>query len=412
MVKPSLSEISRYALSHPSAIREIMTIVTDYKLHPEKYPKPLIYLGGGWPQDPPPPILLEHYKRLGENREHFIESCRYGTTRGQPDFIESLVDYEKTVFDREIEDEEVVVGLGSSELTAAVFLATLDPGSEVVVTRPYYLNYLRQLEIELQRNVRVKYWNMIDEEGVFSPNLDELQNLVTHNTRLVILAIPGNPDSQILDDDVYEGVVDLAEEKGFWVLTDLAYRAFIYTDIPSYMRRKRRENELLMVSLSKELRIPGWRASYLVADTSVCKAVETIEQARTLCPSRLVQEILASIFSDKDNLKILREFNERSKVKYAQVASKTYQSLLQNLPETLALKPKGSFYVFFYIGKYMQSSKEFCDKLLKTEQVALAPGKDFGMEGWVRLSFAPVVEEPWLIDEAIHRMKEFIETIR
>ncbi|MHA1583211.1 MAG: aminotransferase class I/II-fold pyridoxal phosphate-dependent enzyme, partial [Candidatus Baldrarchaeia archaeon] len=71
------------------------------------------------------------------------------------------------------------------------------------------------------------------------------------------------------------------------------------------------------------------------------------------------------------------------------------------------LEPRGGFYVFFDASSYEKSSKKLCNDLLKECQVALAPGIDFGMEGWLRLSFAPIVEEPETLKEGLNRMKEY-----
>ncbi|MCS7365691.1 MAG: hypothetical protein NDF54_09665, partial [archaeon GB-1867-035] len=66
-MKYPVSDIAKYALDNPSSIREIMSVVTDYREHPEKYPRKLIYLGGGWPQDPPPKALIEAAREIVED---------------------------------------------------------------------------------------------------------------------------------------------------------------------------------------------------------------------------------------------------------------------------------------------------------------------------------------------------------
>ncbi|RLE82807.1 MAG: hypothetical protein DRJ51_00620 [Thermoprotei archaeon] len=178
-----------------------------------------------------------------------------------------------------------------------------------------------------------------------------------------------------------------------------------------HLTRSRRENEIIIVLRSKELRIPGWRVSYAIAEKGLIRAIETIEQARTLCPNRFVQEVLTELFSKKENLEMLRNFNERSRLKYSNIASQTYDKLVAQLERVNALKPSGGLYIFFEVSRYMHGSKKFCDNLLEKDQVALAPGKDFGAEGWVSPSFAPVVEQPYLLDEAIERMGSFLREL-
>jgi len=406
MAKGTISETAVYAIKNPSSIREIMSLVTDFKKHPEKYPRPLIYLGGGWPQDPPPPVLKEVAKEVVEDDNTWIESSRYGTTRGQPDFINGIVNYEKYVFNRKILEEEVIVGSGSTELTAAFMLSILDPGTEVIITRPGYLNYPRQVQIETLLRCKIKRWTILRNHE-FNPDFDELQEMISDKTRMLIICTPGNPDGQIYTDDMLNAINDIAEEKGIWVMVDVAYRTFIYEKPPSYFSRERSENEIWMCTLSKEFRIPGWRMAYAVADKELISAVETVEQARILCPNKMAQEILTRVLQDNKKLKSVKEYYEKGRDKYKKVAQYTTEELRNNIPDLGILEPRGGFYVFFDASKYEKSSKKLCNDLLKECQVALAPGIDFGMEGWLRLSFAPIVEEPETLKEGLNRMKEY-----
>ncbi len=406
MGKGMISETARYALENPSSIREIMSVVTDFKKHPEKYPRPLIYLGGGWPQDPPPPILRTAAKEIIEDDHTWIESSRYGTTRGQPDFIAGIINYENFIFGRKIYEEEVIVGSGSTELTAAFMLTILDPGSEVILTCPGYLNYPRQIQTETLLRCKIKRWTVL-KNHTFNPDFDELQDLISDKTRMLILCTPGNPDGQVYTDDMLNAINDIAEEKNIWVMIDVAYRAFIYEDYPKYFSRERRENEIWMCTLSKEFRVPGWRMAYALANEELIKAVETVEQARILCPNRMAQEILTRVLQDNTRLKTVKEYYETGKEKYKKVAQYTAEELRNNIPDLGILEPKGGFYVFFDASKYEKDSKRLCSDLLGEYQVALAPGVDFGMEGWIRLSFAPIVEEPETLKEGLNRMKEY-----
>ncbi|OYT52311.1 hypothetical protein B6U66_02380 [Candidatus Bathyarchaeota archaeon ex4484_135] len=406
---PHISKVGRYAVENPSAIREIMTIVADFEKHPEKYPRKLIYLAGGWPQDPPPPVLRKALKEIVEDEGAFNLSARYGPTKGEPDLIEAIVRYEEAVWKRPVREGEdaIIAGAGSTELTAAFMLACMDPRDELILTCPGYLNYKRQAEVEGLLTFKVKWWPVVKDHE-YEPDPGELSDLITDRTRLVIITTPGNPDSMIMSEDTLEGVLDVAEEKGVWVMVDLAYRAFCFSREPSYFSRPRRENEILMCTFSKELRAPGWRLAYAIADAGLVGAVNAVEQARTLCPSTLVQKIIIRAFSSDENLKDLRAFYDEGRKKYAEVAKMTFEALQEAMPKAVPLEPQGGFYVFFDASAYEPNSKAFCRKLLDGVQVALTPGKDFGMEGWIRLSYAPVVQTPELITEAMERIKEFI----
>ena len=398
-------------MENPSAIREIMSIVADFEKHPEKYPRKLIYLAGGWPQDPPPPVLREAALELMGDEKAFSSSARYGPTKGEPDFIERLCDYERAIWGRRVSPDRdgIIVGSGSTELTAAFMLACLDPGDELILTAPGYLNYKRQAEIEGLLNVRVKRWPIVKNHE-FEPDPAELADLMTERTRLVIICSPGNPDSRIIRDDVLKGIIDVAEEGDAWVMLDLAYRAFCFGEEPSYFSWPRRENEIVMCTFSKELRVPGWRLAYAIAEPELVGAVNALEQARILCPSTLVQRILGRVLGDEKRLKALRAFYDEGRRKYARIAKIAFDALTDAMPKAIPLEPEGGFYIFFGASEYDENSRRFCKRLLDEVQVALTPGLDFGMEGWIRLSYAPTVEEPELITEAMERIRGLLRS--
>jgi len=401
-----LSERARRAVERPSAIREIMSLVADYKRHPEKYPRRLIYMAGGWPQDPPPEFLREALVEVAERE--FASTAGYPPTRGDPEFVDALAAYEREVFGRTVESEEILSGLGSTALTGALFLALLDEGSELILASPAYLNYERQVSVEVGR-VRIRRWPIL-REGRFDPDLEELKEMVTENTRAILISTPGNPDGQVFSDEQLRAVSDLAEDRGVWLLIDVAYRAFHYDGSPRYLSRERRDHEVWICSLSKELRIPGWRVGYVYADPGLIRALETIEQARTLAPCRPIQRAIARMVESVDPGELRRYLLEYTPRKYGKVASYTAE-LLGSVEGLRILEPAGGFYVFFSIEELGVGSKEFSDGLLRGYQVAVVPGRDFGAEGWIRASFAPLVEEVELIEEGVERMREYVSSL-
>jgi len=409
---PKMSDLAKWMIDHPSAIREIMTLVAEFEKHPEKWPRKLIYLAGGWPQDSPPEVLRTKLMEVINDDDLWKKGARYSPTIGFPDIREAVANYELVIWGRKITAQNIVFGLGSSEQIGAIFLALLNPGDEVILTSPGYLNYKRQLDLEMKLNAKAKYWKIISEEGIFEPKIDDLSNLVTDKTKLIIITSPGNPDGQVWDDDTVNALLDFAEDKQIYILFDLAYRAFIFEEAykPKYLSRTPGEWDIWSCTLSKELRVPGWRASYLIIPENLLRALDTIEQARTLAPVSILQLALTKLFSENAALSELKTFYEEGAKKYAAVANKTV-SLLKEIPLLNVLEPKGGFYVFFDVSKYDKDSKRVWRELINEYQVALAPGIDFnGFEGWLRLSFAPIVETPEVLIEGLNRMREYFQS--
>ncbi len=402
-------------IEHPSAIREIMTLVAEFEKHPEKWPRRLIYLAGGWPQDPPPETLRDKLREIINNDELWKKGARYSPTVGYPDTLEAVANYEKEIWGRKIDINNLVFGLGSSEQIGAVFLALINPGDEVILTSPGYLNYKRQLDLELKLKAKVRYWRIINKDGLFDPDFDTLQNeVISDKTKLIIITTPGNPDGQVWNDEQVRAVMDIAEDRSIYVLFDLAYRAFIYNEdnVPKYLSKAPGEWDIWSCTLSKELRIPGWRASYLIIPEDIKRSLDTIEQARTLAPTSIIQITLEKFFKDKSVLHDLSIFYKKGAEKYRLAAQKTIQ-LLREIPNIGILEPHGGFYVFFDVSSYDRDSKRIWKELINQYQVALAPGIDFnGFDGWLRLSFAPVIESMELLEEGLNRIKEFFNSYK
>jgi len=404
-----ISDLAKWMIDHPSAIREIMTLVAEFEKHPDKWPRRLIYLAGGWPQDAPPEILKEKLKEIIIDDQLWKKGARYSPTVGYPDTLESIVNYEKEIWGRRVDVNNIIFGLGSSEQIGAVFLSLVNPGDEVILTSPGYLNYKRQLDLELKLKASVRYWRIIDEDGAFNPDVDELQKMISSKSKLIIITTPGNPDGQVWSDEQIKAILDIAEDNSIYVLFDLAYRAFIYDEnnIPRYLSKTPGEFDIWSCTMSKELRIPGWRASYLMIPEDIRRSLDTIEQARTLAPVSLIQIALEKFFKDKSLLHELSMFYKEGAKKYGSAAHKTIQ-LLREIPNIRVLEPQGGFYVFFDVSAYDNDSKRIWKELINRYQVALAPGIDFnGFEGWLRLSFAPVIESIELLKEGLNRIKEF-----
>lgn len=398
-------------LERPSSIREIMTLVAEYEKHPEKFPKPLIYLAGGWPQDPPPEVLRTKLREVINDDKCWIKAARYSPTVGYPDLIERIPEYEYRIFGRKISAQNVVFGLGSSAQTAAIFKLLLDPGDEIILTKPGYLNYARQLDLELNSGVKIKYWPII-EDDVFKPSFDVLNEMITKKTKALLICTPGNPDGAVWSDSQLRAAHDLAEDHGFYVIIDAAYRAFIWDGDKRPLEREPLEREIWICSFSKEFRTPGWRASYVIIPEELRRPLDTIEQARTLAPVSLIQMVLIKVFSDTEALADLKRYYEYGAKKYAEVSREVAKEL-KDIEGIKVLNPQGGFYVFFNISAYANDDKIIWRELIDKEQLALAPGSDFnGAKGWLRLSFAPVVETPQVLREGISRLKRYFSELK
>jgi len=401
--KPSRVE---YLLKNPHSIREIMNLIEEYRYHPQKFKRKLIYLAGGWPQDSPPSLIKDSIIDIVNNEEKFLRATQYGPTKGLTEFHQTIVDYEKEIFGRKIDENQLIVGNGSTELTLNLIRALIEEEDEIILTRPFYLNYYRQIFFESFGKVKVKFWNLIKDD--FEPSLEELKNLITNKTSFILISSPGNPDAQVLSDDMFKSISEIAKDKNVYLLTDIAYRCFCYEKEPNYFSKDVEEHEVFICTFSKELRSPGLRMAYLIGNENIIKDIEVIEQISELCPNSFSQMVIKEALSTKEKRIEIKKFIEERKKIYHNASKIAYETITA-IPEIRAIKPKAAFYVFFNHEKIDRDSRSFCNNLLKEYQVALAPGIDFGMDGWSRLSFSLAVLNPEIVIEGIHRIKEMVE---
>lgn len=402
-----LSKRAKYMMDNPSSIREIMNLVARYERHPEEFQRELIYLAGGWPQDTPPRFFKEVFQNVVDDVRNWKKAARYSPTNGYPGVREGVAKYEEKIWGRQISPDNVIFGLGSTEQIGAVLISLLEPGEEVILTSPGYLNYERQIQVECGTKTKLRSWKILKGNS-FSPSIEDLKETVTDRTKLLIITSPGNPDGQIWDDADLQAINELAEDEDFYTLIDTAYRAYHYKKEAQYLRRPPLSREIWSCSMSKELRAPGWRVSYLILPEDLMRPIETIEQGRTLAPSSPLQRVLTEVFHSKELLTELKHFYKRGRKKYQRVCYKTVEKL-REIPDLPLLEPEGGFYVFFNVDAY-GNDKEIWQELIDEKQVALAPGSDFnGANGWIRLSFAPVVEDQQKLWEGIERMKDYFK---
>jgi aspartate aminotransferase len=409
---PKISPKAEFLRNNPNVLREIMNLIEEYSKKPEKYARKLIYLAGGWPQDPPPKLIKEAIIEIINNEEKLARATQYGPTRGLTETLESIVKYEKEIFGRNVHVDNLIVTNGSTELAAAVMEALIGENDEIILTKPHYLNFSRQALIVGDLKVKIKYWDLIREDFRYEPDTEQLKELITDKTKAIILASPGNPDGQVFSDELFKEISEIAKDKKIYLITDLAYRGFCYIKQPYYFSKEIEPHEIFICTLSKELRIPGLRMAYAIATKDLIRNFELIQQVRSLCPNGLTQKIFAEMIGREESTKILKEFIERGREVYQGVANFGYRYLKDKIPEFYLNEPKGAFYLFFNHSKISPNSREFCSNLLEKVQVALAPGIDFGMDGWTRLSISPGVLNVEIIKEGIDRIKEYIDMIK
>lgn len=288
--------------------------------------------------------------------------------------------------------EQIVVSNGAKHSIFNTLLATLNPGDEVIIPAPYWVSYPAMVKIAGGKPVFCK-WN--DE---FKIDIDHLKSLINKRTKLIILNSPCNPTGIVYTRKELEEIAEIIVENNILCISDEIYEKIVYdvehVSIASIDEEVKRRT-ILVNGVSKTFAMTGWRIGYIAADIEISKAVKKIQSQTTSCPSSVSQKAAISAikwYSDISKI-MVEEFKRRR------------DYILRNISEKIPyLQPQGTFYIFLNIGN--SDSEKVAKKLLEEKHVAVVPGKDFGAEGFLRVSFATDIEN---IKEGIKRINEFAE---
>ncbi len=280
----------------------------------------------------------------------------------------------------------------------ATILATTSPGDEVLIPNPTYL-FEEPVRLAGARPVFVPL------RPDYSLDLAALEAAVTPRTRLILLATPGNPTGRVLDRRDLQATIEIARDRDLTVVSDETYESLVYegTHVASAALAYGAERVVTLGSFSKTFAMTGWRAGYAVAPPPIrARIVKVVEHTLTCIPP-FVQEACrwALENAEPDAERFRSEFRAR---RDALVPA------LESIPGFHLDRPQGAFYTFPTFDLPF-SSREFCERLLAEEHVAVVPGVSFGPAGehHVRVSYTrPRVE----LMEGAERIRRFVERHR
>ncbi|MFQ5602259.1 MAG: pyridoxal phosphate-dependent aminotransferase [bacterium] len=297
--------------------------------------------------------------------------------------------------------EEVVVTPGAKPIMFFLILACIEKGDEVIYPNPGFPIYESAIKFVGGTPVPLPLW----EENDFRFNLDELRNLVTQRTRLIIINSPQNPTGGILTKKDVEVVAEIAKEKNILVLSDEVYKNIVYDGVNEsiYSIPGMKENTVLLDGFSKTYAMTGWRLGFGVMPKEIARRVERLMINCNSCTATFSQyaaiQALKGPTEEVDAM--VTEFKKRREVIVAG---------LNDIPGISCIMPKGAFYVFPNVKTIHMSSQELEHYLLNEAEVAVLSGTAFGKygDGYLRLSYANSIAN---ITEGLERIKNALQKI-
>lgn len=293
----------------------------------------------------------------------------------------------------------VAVTVGATEAVYLAFMACINPGDEVIILAPYWVQYENIVKLLGGKPVII---DSFKEE--FVPDLNAINKVITDKTKVIVVNSPNNPSGYIYKDAFLMKLAEMASANNILIFDDEAYRSLTYDqEFNSITKYCRKEEVVIINSFSKQFAMTGWRVGYVVGEENFIKEVVKFQQNIAVCVATPNQyaaiEAMSHAYQYASGIKDV--FTKRRE---------TLVTELNKIDKISYQAPQGTFYAFIDISKTGMDSKTFCFSLLEKEHVAVIPGVAFGeaFDKYIRLAFT--LNEDKII-EGVKRIREFINQL-
>jgi aspartate aminotransferase len=337
----------------------------------------VINLGIGEPRNPTPAAAI-----AAATAELSRGEVKYASTDGTPGLKQAILRYTEEHYGRAAATANVIVSSGAKQALFNLLYALLDPQDEVVLLAPYWVSYP-----EMTRMCRGVPVVVAAADGGFRPTLAEVERALTPRTKAVICNSPNNPSGVMYDDDFARGLVELCERRDLWLLMDDIYHRLVFDgrhapSAWSFTGRDLEQTKVVLVNgVAKTWGMTGFRIGWTVARRDLVAVLTNIQSQTTTCSSTVLQAGAEAALDDGPaGVEALRrQMQEHRDLVLAGLAA---------IPGVRCAKPDGTFYCLPDVRAIDGDSMRLCQRLLREALVVTVPGREFGMEGHLRISYA------------------------
>lgn len=344
--------------------------------------KNIIDLSIGEPDLPVPNAAIQHgINSLNENLTN------YDLVPGLKILRDELSKKLNLENDCDYAPEEIIVSSGAKNAITNTLLAILNPGDDVLVPKPYWVSYPEMIKLVNANPVFIE----TNKENEFKLTKDILEKSITPKTRMLFLNNPSNPTGAVYSKEELLEIADVCIKNNIYILADEIYERICYKD--KFVSIASLSNDIKNITItingfSKSFAMTGLRIGYSASNKEIAKAISAIQGHLVSHPSLTSQYIAYGALKDcsdsiSDMVDIYR--SRRNKV----------VDILNQCNKLNYVTPDGAFYTFIDLSmvknnlNYTDSfSIEFCNKLLDEYEVAAVPGIAFGMDDYIRISYA------------------------
>lgn len=293
-------------------------------------------------------------------------------------------------------ETEILVTVGASEGVDASLRAILNPGDEIIVCQPCYVNYTPLAVLTEAKVVPV------DTSPNFYPTAEQIEKAITPKTKAIMMCTPNNPTGTIIPASELEKIAKICVKNQIWCISDEIYCELVYdgakhVSIGSYPGMK--DYTIVLNGFSKSFAMTGWRIGFIAAPADLITQLVKLHGYNSICAP------IFSQYAAAEGLKNGWKDVEKMRVSYQQrrnLMEKQFNEMGLPVPE-----PKGAFYMFPDITSTGMTSEAFATELFNKHNVAVVPGSVFGLggEGHIRVCYATAIDK---IKIAMEKIAEFV----
>lgn len=379
-----------YLAERMSLIKPSPTIaITDKANKLKSEGKNICVLAAGEPDfDTPGHIKKAAIQAISEGK------TKYTAVDGTHELKEAII--RKLQRDNQLKYElnQVCVGTGAKQVLFNLFMATINPGDEVIIPAPYWVSYIDM--VNLFGGVSI----VVDCKQHFKLTKELLESKITHKTKWLIINSPNNPTGAVYTYDELKNISEiLLDHPHVNIVTDDIYEHIIYDEkffTIAQVEPKLYDRVFVVNGVSKAYAMTGWRIGYIAGKSDVVKAISTLQSQSTSNPNSIAQAAATEALNG--NHDFLKERTEIFKSRRDFMVEK-----LNFAPGLSISVPEGAFYLFVSCegllskktknGKVISNDLDFSEYLLEEHLVAIVPGIAFGMENFIRISYAASHEQ-------------------
>lgn len=279
-------------------------------------------------------------------------------------------------------NSEIVVTNGVAEGVYVAINALLNPGDQVLIPDPGWLNY----NVVALTNFVEPVGYALSEENNFQPDPDEIEDKITPRTKMIILVSPSNPLGSVTSQKALERIAQLANKYDMVILSDEIYEKIIYSpakhmSIATLARM--RDRTLILNGFSKFYSMTGWRIGYVLGPEKLVNPILRYHQYMITSTNTFAQwgAITALSGDQEPSYAMVEEFRERRDYFY---------QAINGIPGFACIEPEGAFYLFPSVKDTGMDGYQMANLLLEKAGVATVAGESFGKNGagYIRISYS------------------------